>query len=212
MSAHFGLVCIKGSHLTNIKILIEEIGWENIDTEKTDTYSMAVDRWNHIHSKYEETFINSFIATETNGWTIFLDGFFDLCTNIELLKNISKKLNAEILSGGMEGSSGTYSLVYIKNNNLIRHFECIDGNIEFNYGEPLIEEDGLNLNESVFEDDINSILIKKGIDYEKVYTSKEQLSQIYFCQLPPYQLEELKLQVEKRKLESKSKKPKWKFW
>ena len=122
---------------------------------------------------------------------------------------LSNDLKSQIMTFMIQSTSASYSFArYDKIKE--RHFFVVDKKILKDVGQALPEEEGQNINESIFIDDLVSLAERFGIDLE---VSKTEATFIvkeldYIASFQESQL----LQSEKNELEQKTTNPWWLFW
>ena len=100
---------------------------------------------------------------EHNGWTIIYDPEMVDAVNDVAMKQLSRTLKRHVLTFTVLNNTGTYS--FAKYNSIQeRGFMANDGQVKENFGNPLKEETGLNINENISEDDIRRLINRFGVD------------------------------------------------
>ena len=100
-----------------------------------------------------------------NGWTIIWDPEMVDMTDETAMETFSQKLNVEVLTFLIQTTSGSFGFAKY-NRTKQRKFYSTDGRIAENFGSPLTEEKGLNINQNIFINDVLQLANKFGIDIE----------------------------------------------
>ena len=117
---------------------------------------------------------------------------------------ISKLLNATIIYFVLESVSGSYGFAKY-NPTKQRSFFFSDGHIMEEFGSPLKEEHGLNINEHISEEDFLQVAENFGIDFEA-----EKVSKFIVKELKDKQIQNPIQYLKNQK--TKEIKPWWKLW
>ncbi|MEM7162836.1 MAG: hypothetical protein AAF487_10410 [Bacteroidota bacterium] len=215
------IIAIKGDHLDKTAQIFEIFGYVDRNNDKqydnwepTATYLFE----NYFDLAHQSIAIRGIWTN--NGWTIICDPEMVDTIEDDKICQLSSDLDTPIITFMVQSTSGSYWFAtYDKTKQ--RHFFAVDGQIAENIGDPLPEEKGLNINESIFIDDIINLANKFGVDFEvsdtqTTFTVKElgysdqMQDELNQATQPtqPDKRETPSIQVDK---EEKAKKPWWKF-
>jgi hypothetical protein len=143
-----------------------------------------------------------------NGWTIINDPEMVDTVDDEALIRLSRILDTDIITFLIQTTSNSFGFT-VYNKIIKRQFFVSDGEVTDNLDYPLEQENGLNINENIFSDDILKLAGKFGIDLEGknklIYTVK----QLAYNDEMKKELEQFKQQKQETTDDTK---PWWKFW
>lgn len=143
-----------------------------------------------------------------NGWTIIHDPEMVDTVEEETLLQLSRTLNTDILTFIIQTTSSSFGFA-VYNDTIKRHFFVSDGEITDNLYEPLEQEKGLKINESIFSDDILKLAEKLGIDLDGKNNRTYTVKQLAYSDEMKSELEQFKQQQNQTNTD---KKPWWKIW
>ena len=204
------IIIIRGNHLNKVSDIFECFKYNDFDQDRV--FENA-DKFNEfLFDNYFE-FANREIALRglwvDNGWTIISDPEMVDTVDDEALLRLSNKLNSEVQTFIIQTTSGSFGFAkYDKIKQ--RHFFSTDGEVTDNFGSPLTEEQGINLNERVFVDDILKLASNFGIDLEAKSVNSFIVKQLSYSDELKKELEQFK-QVQANQM-TNTKKPWWKIW
>src|SRR5690606_26817219 len=204
------IIVIKGNHLHKVADIFECFKYNDLDQDKT--FDNAEKFNEYLFDSYFE-FANREIALRgiwfDNGWTIISDPEMVDTVDDESLLRLSNKLNSEVQTFIIQTTSGSFGFAkYDKIKQ--RHFFSTDGEVTDNFGSPLTEEQGLNLNEKVFVDDILKLANNYGIDLGGKSVKSFIVKQLGYSDEMKMELEQFR-QVQTNH-NTDTKKPWWKIW
>ena len=219
MGYSIGLIAIKGNHLDKTDRLFSTFDY--IDNGESKTYTTWDEAGKFLDDNYFD-YANRDIALRgiwvDNGWTIIYDPEMVDLLESEKIETISKTINADIWTILIQTTSGSFSFSKFAPSRQ-RHFLVVDGQIAENEGTPLPEEKGLNMNEKIFGDDLESLAKTLGFkiqpettgDYIVKYLSYNDQMKAQLAQFKPTTKEKPALS---KPTEDKSTndKPWWKVW
>lgn len=204
------IIIIRGNHLDKVSEIFECFKYNDLDQDRAFE---NVDKFNeYLFDNYFE-FANREIALRglwvDNGWTIISDPEMVDTVDDEALLRLSNKLNSEVQTFIIQTTSGSFGFAkYDKIKQ--RHFFSTDAEIIDNFGSPLTEEQGLNLNEKVFVDDILKLANNFGIDLEGKSGNSFIVKQLGYNDEMKKELEQFKQAQTNQTTDTK--KPWWKIW
>jgi len=208
MSLTSGFFALKGDYTNKLSSVFS---YFNLTSAGKD---IKLNSWKDAERVIDEEYVNPGHSIQRrvvwldNGWTIIDDLSLLLCIDDEALLKISIALSTPVFTLQSQGTSGAYGFSYFDRKKL-REFFCIDGKIEVNYGAPLAEEKGLNINKDAFYDDVHGVAKKFGIDWEHA----EKLSRFIVKQLASAKSTGTGAISENDMLAFADKsRPWWKFW
>jgi hypothetical protein len=202
-------IAIKGNHFDRADEIFSLFKY--IDTKQDKQF----DDWqtfnDYLFDNYFEL-ANNEVAIRgiwtDNGWTIIHDPeMVDKVDEIALLQ-LSRVLNTDIITFIIQTTSNSFGFT-VYNDTIKRHFFVSDGEITDNLYDPLEQENGLNINENIFSDDILKLAEKFGIDLEGKNKLRYTVKQLAYSDEMKSELEQFKQQ---QRQTTKSEKPWWKFW
>ncbi len=203
-------IIIKGNHLDKVSEIFECFKYNDLGQDRA--FENA-DKFNeYLFDNYFE-FANREIALRglwvDNGWTIISDPEMVDTVDDEALLRLSNKLNSEVQTFIIQTTSGSFGFAkYDKIKQ--RHFFSSNGEVTDNLGTPLTEEQGLNLNEKVFVDDILKLANNFGIDLEGKSVKSYIVKQLGYSDEMKKELEQFNQVQTNQKTDTK--KPWWKIW
>lgn len=143
-----------------------------------------------------------------NGWTVINDPeMVDTVDEMTLLQ-LSRTLNTDIITFIIQTTSNSFGFT-VYNNTIKRHFFVSDGEITDNLYDPLPQENGLNINENIFSDDILNLAEKLGIGLEGKSKRTYTVKQLAYSDEMKSELEQFRQQQSQV---NTNKKPWWKIW
>ena len=202
-------IAIKGNHFDRADDIFSVFKY--IDTKQDKQF----DDWqtfnDYLFDNYFD-FANSEVAIRgiwtDNGWTVIHDPeMVDTVEELALLQ-LSRVLNTDIITFVIQTTSNSFGFT-VYNDTIKRHFFVSDGEITDNLYDPLEQENGLNINENIFSDDILKLAEKFGIDLEGKNKLSYTVKQLAYSDEMKSELEQFKQQ---QRQTIKSEKPWWKFW
>jgi hypothetical protein len=217
VSTHFidinmttGIIAIKGNHLDKSNEIFKQFRYIDLNNDKQ--FVSGDKALNYLFDNYFE-YSKKDIAlrgvTLYNNWTIVCDPEMVDLADEEKLLQLSKILSTDIFTFLIETVSGTFE--FVKYNDSIKRQFCVsDTQIMVDEGEPLKEEIRLNINESIFIDDILKLAENIGIDIELKKCENITVKELGFD-------EELKKVLSQNKSTTSvdknlDQKPWWKIW
>lgn len=207
MGYSIGVIAIKGNHLDKTDKLFSTFDY--IDNNESKSYSTWTEAQNFLDSNYFE-YTHKDIALrgiwEDNGWTIIYDPEMVDLLESEKLESISKITSADIWTILIQTTSGSFSFSKFAPAR-VRHFFVGDGQIAENEGTPLPEEKGLNINENIFVDDLESLTKTLGFKIHPDKTGNYIVKHLHYNNQMKEQLAKFKQQT---KIKSVGDKPWWK--
>ncbi len=202
-------IAIKGNHFDKADDIFS--AFKYIDT-KQDKHFVEWQTFNdYLFDNYIE-FTKNEVAIRgiwtDKGWTVIHDPeMVDTVDEMALLQ-LSRVLNTDIISFVIQMTSNSFGFT-VYNDTIKRHFFVSDGEITDNLYDPLEQENGLNINENIFSDDILKLAEKFGIDLEGKIKLSYTVKQLAYSDEMKSELEQFKQQ---QRQTTKSEKPWWKFW
>ncbi|GGH27368.1 hypothetical protein FAZ19_18915 [Sphingobacterium alkalisoli] len=143
-----------------------------------------------------------------NGWTIIHDPEMVDTVEEEALLQLSRILDTDIVTFIIQTTSNSFGFT-VYNDTIKRHFFVSDGEITDNLYQPLEQENGLNINENIFSDDILKLAEKLGIDLEAKIKRTYSIKQLAYGDEMKSELEHFRQQQNQANTD---KKPWWKLW
>jgi len=143
-----------------------------------------------------------------NSWTIINDPEMVHTIDELALLQLSRILNTDIITFIIQTTSNSFGFT-VYNDTIKRHFFVSDGEITDNLYDQLEQENGLNINENIFSDDILKLAYKLGIDLEGKNKLTYTVKQLAYSDQMKSELEQFKQQ---QRQTTKSGKPWWKVW
>ncbi|MCB0429948.1 MAG: hypothetical protein H6585_06825 [Flavobacteriales bacterium] len=164
------IIALKGNHLNKISQIFETLGY--VDNNRNKEY----DKWEEAETFLFDNYFdlaNQSIAIRgiwvDNNWTSICDPEMVDAMEDDKISQLSGDLDAIILTFMVQSTSGLFWFAkYDKTKQ--RHFFAVDGRIIENMGDPLTEEQGLNINERICGDDIIKLADRLGVDFEAPHT------------------------------------------
>ncbi len=216
MGYSIGLIAIKGNHSDKIDKLFNAFDYaEGGDTKQYSTWAEAVKFLNDNYFEYANREISLRGLWIDNGWTIIHDPEMVDPLEQKKIEALSKSLNADIWTFLIQTTSGSFSFSKFSPDR-VRHFFAGAGQVAENEGMPLPEEQGLNINEKIFTNDLESLTRKLGFKIQpdthgeyivKYLAFNEQMK----AQMLPFK-QEVKPQQPAPKAPPTNEKPWWKIW
>ncbi|OOQ57945.1 hypothetical protein [Mucilaginibacter pedocola] len=205
------IIAIKGEHLNRAAEIFEAFGYVG---QPNDLNFGKLEELYAYCSSNMDNFSDQEISLrgiwQDNGWTIIFDPETIDFANEEALSKISGLLGSEVFTFVIQTTSGSFGFSKYAPTNL-RSFFSSGRIVDPNYGTPLPEEEGLNINEQVFIDDITSLAGKLGIDIEGQKAKNITLKQLGYSDQLKKELEAFESPTEQRSPTAEAK-PWWKFW
>lgn len=143
-----------------------------------------------------------------NGWTIINDPEMVDTVDDEALIRLSRFLDTDIITFLIQTTSNSFGFT-VYNKIIKRQFFVSDGEVTDNLDYPLEQENGLNINENIFSDDILNLAAKFGIDLEGKNKLTYTVKQLAYNDEMKKELEQFKQQKQETIDDNK---PWWKFW
>lgn len=182
-----------------------------VDTEQDKQF----DNWQNFNDYLFDNYFelaNKEIAIRgiwtDNGWTIIHDPEMVDTVEEESLIQLSRLLNTDIVTFIIQTTSNSFGFT-VYNDTIKRHFFVSDGEVTDNLFDPLEQEKGLNINESIFADDIIKLAEKLGINIEGKNKLTYTVKQLAYSDVMKSELEQFKQQQSQT---VKREKPWWKLW
>jgi hypothetical protein len=201
---------IKGNHLDKVANIFECFKYNDLDQDKTFDNAEKFNKYlfdNYFELANREISLRGIWLD--NGWTIISDPEMVDTVDDEALIKLSIKLQSDVLTFIIETTSGSFG--FAKFNKIKeRYFFSTDGEVSDNIGLTSTEEQGLNLNEKVFVDDILKLANNFGIDLEGKKSKCFIVKQLGYNNEMKKELEQFK-QVQTNQT-TDTKKPWWKIW
>ena len=111
-------------------------------------------------------------AYVSNDWTVIIDPELVDGLEKEKLETISRELNAEVFTFLIQTTSCAFA--FAKYDKVLqRNYFSVEDDIYEDSGRPLLEEEGLNINTSIFTEDILSLANKMGIELYPINTNQD---------------------------------------
>ena len=160
------LIAIKGNHLENTTQIFGIFGY--VDRHKNKKYDKWESTADYLFTNYFDL-SNKNIAIRgiwiDNGWTIICDPEMVDTIEDEKISQLSKDLKTSVLTFMVQSNSRSFWFAkYDKVKQ--RHIFVVGGLVAENIGSPLPEEEGLNINENIFIDDVIKLANNFGVDFE----------------------------------------------
>lgn len=143
-----------------------------------------------------------------NGWTIINDPEMVDTVDDEALIRLSRILDTDIITFLIQTTSNSFGFT-VYNKIIKRQFFVSGGEVTDNLDYPLEQENGLNINENIFSDDILKLAGKFGIDLEGKNKLTYTVKQLAYNDEMKKELEQFKQQKQETIDDNK---PWWKFW
>src|SRR5690554_5163662 len=187
-------IAIKGKHFDRADEIFSVFKY--IDTKQDKQF----DDWQtfneYLFDNYFE-FANNEVAIRgiwtDNGWTIIHDPeMVDTVDEMALIQ-LSRVLNTDIITFIIQTTSNSFGFT-VYNDTIKRHFFVSDGEITDNLYDPLPQENGLNINENIFSDDILKLAEKFEIDLEGKNKLTYTVKQLAYSDEMKSELEQFKQQ------------------
>jgi hypothetical protein len=209
MGYSIGLIAIKGNHLDKTDKLFSTFDY--IDNGESKTYTTWDEAGKFLDDNYFE-YTNRDIALRgiwvDNGWTIIYDPEMVDLLESEKIETISKTINADIWTILIQTTSGSFSFSKFAPSRQ-RHFLVVDGQITENEGTPLPEENGLNINEKIFGNDLESLAKTLGFKIQPDTTGDYIVKYLSYNDQMKEELAQFKQTAKTKTTENK---PWWKVW
>lgn len=203
------LIAIKGNYFDRADEIFSVFKY--IDTKQDKQFDDLQTFNEHLFDNYFE-FANNEVAIRgiwtDNDWTIIHDpemvNTFDRMT----LLQFSRVLNTDIITFIIQTTSNSFGFT-VYNGRIKRHFFVSDGEITDNLYDPLPQENGLNINENIFSDDILNLPEKLGIGLKGKSKRTYTVKQLAYSDEMKSELEQFRQQQPQVNTD---KKPWWKIW
>lgn|SRR5690606_5979522 len=181
-----------------------------VDTKQDKQFDNRQTFNNYLFDNYFEL-ANNEIAIRgiwvDKDWTIIQDPEMVDTVEEEVLLQLSRTLNTEIVTFIIQTTSNSFGFT-VYNNTIKRRFFVSDREVTENLFDPLEQEEGLNINENIFSDDILKLSKELGIDIEGKNTQTYTVKQLAYSDEIKSELE----QVGQQHSQTIKSKPWWKFW
>lgn len=202
-------IAIKGNHLDRADEIFSLFKY--IDTKQDKQF----DNWQTYNAYLFDNYFN-FANNEVsirgiwtdNGWTIIHDPEIVDTIEEEALLQLSRILNTDIVTFIIQTTLNSFGFT-VYNDTIKRNFFVSDSEIINNLYEPLEQENGLNINENIFSDDILKLAKKLGIDLEVKTKRTYTVKQLTYSNEMENELEHFRQQQSQI---DTNKKPWWKLW
>ncbi len=164
--ASFGIIALKGNHLSNIDNVFSIFNYKDLNNDKVFNSIETLEKF-----LYEEFVEASFRDIQLkgvfllDGWTLILDPELIDVFDSESLASVSERLKAKVFTFVAQSNSDTFAFAAY-DNLLIRKFYSSEGIVEEEFGASILEEEGLNINEKIFTDDILNLMKRLGINLD----------------------------------------------
>ncbi|QES88563.1 hypothetical protein [Rhizosphaericola mali] len=202
-------IAINGDHIDRVDEIFSVFKY--IDTKKDKHFEDWQTFNDFLFDNYFE-FTNNEVAIRgiwvDNGWTIIHDPEIVDSFEEEALLELSRTLNTDIVTFIIQTTSNTFGFT-VYNETIKRKFFVSSGEISDNIYEPLEQENGLNINENIFSDDILKLAEKLGIDLEAKRKRTYTVKQLAYSDEMKNELDDFRQQQTQTIAE---KKPWWKLW
>ncbi len=209
MGYSIGVIAIKGNHLDKADRLFSTFDYiDNGESQNYSTWSEATKFLDDNYFDYASRDIALRGIWVDDGWTIIHDPEMVDLLESEKIEMISKTINADIWTILLQTTSGSFSFSKFAPNRQ-RHFFVVDGQIAENEGTPLPEEMGLNINEKMFDDDLESLARTLGFKIKPDKTGDYVVKYLSYNDQMKEQLAQFKQTTKAKTTESK---PWWKVW
>lgn len=200
---------MKGNHLDKTDRIFSTFDY--IDNGENKNYSTWSDATTFLDDNYLE-YANRDIALRgiwaDSGWTIIYDPEMVDMLESEKIETLSKAINADIWTILIQTTSGSFSFSKFAPNRQ-RHFLVVDGQIAESEGTPLPEEMGLNINEKIFGDNLESLAKTLGFKIQPDTTGDYIVKYLSYNDQMKEQLAQFKQTTKAKTAENK---PWWKVW
>lgn len=203
------IIAIKGNHFDRAAEVFKTFGY--IDLANDLNFENLEDLYTYCSSNvvsFSDRAITLRGIWLSNSWTIIFDPETIDFADDAALSEISALLDAEVFTFVIQTTSGSFGFAKYKATKL-RSFFSSGGVVDDNFGTPMIEENGLNINARVFVDEIAGLANKLGINFDDGHAQNITLKQLGYS-------EELEKELQKfeslRQSPPAAAKPWWKFW
>ena len=165
MSA-ISIIAIKGNQLDKTSKIFDAFNYADLHKDRQFTsLDTCIEFLDENYFDYAQRNIAIRGIYHDNGWTIILDPEMVDMTSDTAIETLSRNLKAAIFTFVAQRTSSTFGFAKY-NPTRQRYFYVTDGQIAESIGNPLTEEQGLNINQNIFTDDIFELANKLGIDVE----------------------------------------------
>lgn len=202
-------IAIRGIHLDRMREIFEIFNYK--DTHQDKQFNDWQEFNDFLYDNYFELASNNLALRgiwSDNGWTIIIDPEMVDTTDEEVLLELSKKLDTDIITFIIQTTSNSFGFT-LYNDSVKRKFVVSDGEVTDNLHQPLEQEKGLNINKKIFSDDILNLAENFGIDLKGNGNRTYLVKQLGYSEEMIYKLEEFK---QNNKQLEKDNKPWWKIW
>lgn len=208
-----GLIAIKGQHLNNLSAIFNSLrlvdtGQDAVLNNWTVADALMLEENFNIPDK--DKYAERRVVWYQNGWTIIEDLSMIHCTNEEAMGDVSRRLNTPVFALLEQSTSDSYAFWYFDKQK-VRSFFYSDGTVENDYGNPLPQEAGFNINEQTDYNDVQGVAKAFGIDWEEA----KHHDHFIVKTLEPdasYRTELEAIAQQQDESAQQTKKPWWKFW
>lgn len=211
MEFSIGIIAIKGDHLDKVEKIFN--AFDYVDKGDDKTFKTWSEAGQYLFDKYFEH-SNRDIALRgiwlDNTWTIICDPEMADMTEDSKVEELSKLTHSDIWTFMIQTSSGSFSFARF-NPRKMRYFFTINGEIVENEGQPLPEEKGLNINDSIQAIDLISLGKTLGFSIEPNEAGNFTVKHLPYGEQMKQQLAEFK-QSTTTTPETDENKPWWKIW
>ncbi|HRB71492.1 MAG TPA: hypothetical protein PK776_06550 [Flavobacterium sp.] len=199
-------IAIRGSLLNKSDQIFRILNYEDMGED------MQFEDWSefngYLFDNYFE-FANQGIALRgiwmENDWTIINDPEMVDTIDEEGLIRLSNHFETEIVTFVIQTTSSCYGFT-VYNKTIKRGFFVSDGEVIDNSYEVLKEEEGVNVNEQAFADDILNLAVNFGIDLQGKEKHTYTVKKLSYLDIPEQEF------AQQDQQECDNKKPWWKFW
>jgi hypothetical protein len=158
------IIAIKGNHIDKTDQIFKTFKYFDLEHDKQfgnwpDAASYLFD--NFLRLTNEDIAIRGVWANDS--WTIICDPEMVDIMEEDMIEDLSVKLKTTVFTFLIHSTSGTYEFARYEEEKQ-RHFQLFEGVVVENEGDPLPEEDALNINEKITEEDLTALAGKLGID------------------------------------------------
>lgn len=174
MSLHASVISIEGDHLEDAKDIFERANYRVLGAPEIVTSNDEIEK--HLSGwMINKTQVKK-VAYYAGGWTDILDSEMVLFNESDVWIELSALWKTRILCWICEGTSGTYAFSLYENGKRIRSVLSTDGEINEEFGEQILEEEGVDWT-AAFEDDVLKIADQLGAPYG--YLEQDQKYHVY---------------------------------
>jgi hypothetical protein len=201
-----GIIAIEGNHMNNLESIFQTFRYnDTLNDMKFDSYEKHA---SYLFENYHELSSKGLIIRGVwfvNNWTIISDPEFTDLVSEDIIEKLANKLNTKVLTFMIQSTSATFGYS-LYNPGIQRQLIVSNGEICENQGEPVLEENEIDLTDKVCSEEITKLANTFEIDIHGIKAKEFIVKQLEYN-------DELKSEMEQFRLEnSKKKKPWWKFF